>query len=123
MLMGSGLLFSVSVILFAVSTSLVMGIVFLFIGGVMATVFGTMIATFIQVEVPPELRGRIMSLYTITLIGFPSLGALGVGAIAELLGGIPGAPRAVLMGGIIVGAVLLLVSPSLRNHNIDVGNR
>lgn len=122
-LMGSGLLFSASVILFAVSTSLVMGIIFLLIGGVMATVFGTMIATFIQVEVPPELRGRIMSLYTITLIGFPSLGALGVGAIAELLGGIPGAPRAVLMGGIIMGAVLLLLSPSLRHHNIDVGNK
>ena len=118
-LVGSGLLFSISIILFALSTSLVMGIIFLFIGGVAATVFGTMVATFIQVEVPPELRGRIMSLYTITLIGFPSLGALGVGAIAELLGGIPGAPRAVLLGGIIVGAVLLLSSPSLRRHRIE----
>jgi hypothetical protein len=34
----------------------------------------------------------------------------------------PGALRTVLIGGIIVGAVLLLVSPSLRHHNIDVGN-
>lgn len=121
-LMGSGLLFSLSVILFALSTSLVMGILFLFVGGITATVFGTMIATSIQLEVPPELRGRIMSLYTITLIGFPSLGALGAGAIAELLGGIAGAPRAVLIGGIIVGAVLLLASPSLRHHDIEGRN-
>ena len=123
LLIASGLMLSVSVILFALSTSLVMGIIFLFSGGVTATVFGTIIATFIQVEVPPELRGRIMSLYTITLIGFPSLGALGVGALAELLGGIPGAPRAVLIGGTIVGVVLLLVSPYLRHRDIEAGKK
>ena len=117
-MVGCGLLFSASVILFAISPSLVMGIIFIFIGSVVATVFVTIIATFIQVEVPNELRGRIMSLYAITLIGFPALGGLGIGAIAELLGGIPGAPRAVLIGGIIVGAVLLIVSPSLRHRSI-----
>jgi hypothetical protein len=52
-----------------------------------------------------------MSLYAITLIGLPSLGALGSGASAELLGGIAGAPRAVLVGAAILGVVLILVSP------------
>jgi MFS family permease len=107
----SGLLFSVSIIGFAVSPSLVMGIVLLFIGGVLSTVFGTIIATFVQVATPNELRGRVMSLYAITLIGLPSLGALGSGASAELLGGIAGAPRAVLVGAAILGVVLILVSP------------
>ncbi|MFZ3114710.1 MAG: MFS transporter, partial [Syntrophales bacterium] len=118
-LVGCGLLFSASVILFAISPSLVMGIILIFIGGAAVTVCITIIGTFIQVEVPHELRGRITSLYTITLIGFPALGGLGIGALAELLGGIQGAPRAVLVGGIIVGAVSLLVSPSLRHRSIN----
>ncbi|MBI4633380.1 MAG: MFS transporter [Deltaproteobacteria bacterium] len=117
-MIGCGLVFSAAVILFSISTSLIMGICFIFIGGVMATVFGTIIATFIQIMVPGALRGRIMSLYTITLIGLPSLGGMGIGAIAELLGGIPGAPRAVWIGGAVVAALFLSVSPFFWRRNI-----
>lgn len=91
----------------------------LFIGGVTSTVFGTIISTFIQMVVPNELRGRAMSLYSITLIGLPSLGALGVGASAEFLGGLSGAPHAVLIGGIIVGLVLIFVIPMFWNRTFD----
>jgi MFS family permease len=111
-LVSSGLVFSAMIILFAVSRSLLMGCIFLFLSGVAATVFGTIIATFIQVRVPNELRGRIMSLYTITLIGLPSLGALGSGAVAQALGGVSGAPRAVAIGGVIVGVILAVAAPS-----------
>lgn len=119
LLILSGLVFSIFIILFAFSSSLLLGILFLFIAGGTATMVGTIIATFIQVEVPNELRGRIISLYTITLIGFPALGAMGSGAAAELLGGIQGAPRAVLIGGIIVGVVTLLVSPFFWKKKIN----
>ncbi|MGE5352291.1 MAG: MFS transporter [Acidobacteriota bacterium] len=107
----AGLVFSVSIVLFAMSPNLVLGILFLFINGVSATAVGTIIATFIQVIVPNELRGRIISLYTITLIGLPALGSLGSGAVAELLGGIQGAPRAVLIGGVIVGVIIVFSFP------------
>ncbi|MCU7493829.1 MAG: MFS transporter [Ignavibacteria bacterium] len=107
----SGLVFSISIILFAESQSLVLGIIFIFINGISATAVGTIIATFIQVTVPNELRGRIISLYTITLIGLPALGSLGSGAVAELLGGIQGAPRAVLIGGIIAGVIIVFTAP------------
>lgn len=107
----SGLLFSASLIAFALSTSLVMGIALLFFAGVTTTVFGSIIATFIQTATPNELRGRVMSLYTITLIGLPSLGAMGSGASAELLGGISGAPRAVLGGAVILGVILVFAAP------------
>jgi MFS family permease len=107
----SGLLFSLTVILFALSTSFWLGVILLFISGIAVTVFGTIISTFIQMAVPNELRGRVMSLYAITLIGLPSLGAMGVGSAAELLGGISGAPRAVLLGGMIVGILLILSIP------------
>ncbi|MGE5222850.1 MAG: MFS transporter, partial [Omnitrophica WOR_2 bacterium] len=117
-LIASGLLFSASIIAFAVSPVLVLGILLMFLAGVMSTVFGTIIATFIQVASPNELRGRVMSLYAITLIGLPSLGALGTGVVAEWLGGIYGAPRAVLIGAIFLAIVLVLVAPSFWRQTL-----
>ena len=117
-MIGNGVVFSASIIAFAVSPSLVVGIVLLFIAGVTTTIYGTIIATFIQVATPNELRGRVMSLYAITLIGLPALGALGSGTSAELLGGITGAPRAVLAGAVILGVVLILVSPFFWKRNM-----
>jgi MFS family permease len=122
-LVVSGLLFSATLIAFAVSPGLGAGLVLLFISGISSTVFGTIITTFIQVATPNELRGRVMSLYAITLIGLPSLGALGSGASAEWLGGIQGAPRAVLIGAALLGVVLVAVSPFFWNHRISVPPR
>ena len=102
----SGLLFSLAVLAFALSPNLGLGISFIFLAGVLSTVFGTIIATFIQMAAPKELRGRLMSLYAITLIGVPSLGALGSGAVAQRLGGLQGAPRAVALGAVILLVIL-----------------
>ncbi len=110
-MLASGLLFSVSLVAFAVSPSLWAGAILLFIAGVTSTVFSTIISIFIQFSVPNELRGRIMSLYTVTLIGLPSLGALGSGALADSLGGVQGAPRAVLLGAVALGIILVFVVP------------
>jgi MFS family permease len=117
-LITSGLIFSVCIIFFSISPTLWLGVFLLFVGGISSTVYGTIIATFIQVAVPNELRGRVMSLYAITLIGLPSLGALASGSLAELLGGIQGAPHAVLFGGSVVGIVLLLVTPLFWQRDI-----
>jgi len=117
-LIVSGLLLSASLIAFALSPMLWLGVGLLFVVGVTSTIFGTIIATFIQVAAPNELRGRVMSLYTITLIGLPALGALGTGAVAQMLGGIPGAPRAILIAAVILGVVLLLVSPFLWRRSL-----
>lgn len=123
LMIGSGLLFSVVIILFAISPSLFLGCLFLFLSGVTSTVFGTIIATFIQVAAPNELRGRVMSLYTITLIGLPALGSLGSGAVAQSLGGVSGAPHAVLIGGMIVGLILIVVTPLFWQRALDRTNQ
>ncbi|MDE3089416.1 MAG: MFS transporter [Chloroflexota bacterium] len=119
----SGLLFSASIVAFAVSPSLALGIALLFVAGVSTTVFGTIIATFIQIETPNELRGRVMSLYAITLIGVPSLGAMGSGASAEILGGIDGAPRAVLAGAVILGVILAFAAPFFWRRNMSAARK
>jgi MFS family permease len=111
-LLISGFLFSCSLVAFSLSPSIWLGLVLLFVAGVTSTVFSTIISTFIQLEVPGELRGRVMALYTVTLIGLPSLGALGAGALADLLGGIEGAPRAVLLSAAAMVVILVLVVPA-----------
>jgi len=122
----SGFLFSASLALFSISPTFGLGLLFLFVAGITTTVFSTVIATFLQLSVPNEMRGRVMSLYTVTLIGLPSLGALGIGAFAEWLGGVEGAPKAVLMGAIILAVILLLAIPvfwkrDLPEHQARVG--
>jgi len=116
-MIACGLMFALLIALFALSPSFVPGIVLLFLTGGVATVFGTIIATELQLTSPNELRGRVMSLYAITLIGLPSLGALGVGGLAERLGGLSGAPRAVLAGGAAMGLIMLVAAPSLWRHD------
>jgi MFS family permease len=118
LMLSSGVLFSIALVLFSTSPSFVLGLIFLFIAGITSTVFSTVIATFIQLSVPNEMRGRIMSLYTVTLIGLPSLGALGSGAFAEWLGGVEGAPHAVLIGAIILAVILLLVIPMFWKRDL-----
>src|SRR5579859_97570 len=110
-MVASGLLFSASLIAFAISPNLLLGTILIFVAGVTSTVLGTLISTFLQVDVPNELRGRVMSLYAITLIGLPSLGALGTGAFAQWLGGTAGAPRAVLLSAVLLAVVVLAFSP------------
>jgi MFS family permease len=115
----NGLLFCIALIGFALSPSFWLGLILLFIVGVTSTVFITVIATFIQVMTPNEMRGRVMSYYTVTLIGLPSLGALGSGAVAEWLGGINGAPRAVLIAAIALGIILVVVTPVFWKRSIN----
>jgi MFS family permease len=135
----SGLVFCVTLVAFALCPLFWPAVVLLVIVGMAATVFSTMIATMIQLRVPGELRGRVMSLYAITLIGLPSLGALGVAAVARALGtdtpsglarlllglldtigvdaltrplaGAAGAPRAIVLGALVVVVVLIVAAP------------
>ncbi len=113
-----GLLFSIALLIFALSPSFGLGLVLLFVAGITSTVFSTIIATFLQLCAPNEMRGRVMSLYTVMLIGLPSLGAMGSGAVAEWLGGVQGAPHAVLIGAVILGVILLFVLPMFWKRDL-----
>ena len=46
----------------------------------------TQINTLLQVHVDDEMRGRVLSLYTLTFFGFAPFGNLLVGALAEWIG-------------------------------------
>lgn len=69
--------------------------------GAATAVGGALAATLIQLTAPNELRGRIMSLYVMTLVGVPSAGALLAGTVGDAIG-----VRAAIGGG--AGIVIAL---------------
>ena len=88
---------SATVILFAHSTSFPFSCLMLMVLGWAIVSQAASINTFIQHEVPNELRGRVMSFYSLFFMGFMPMGAFQAGIVAHFLG----APAALTIGGII----------------------
>jgi MFS family permease len=76
----------VSLLLFAVSPWYVSSLPILGLAGIASAVSGASIATLIQLTVPPEIRGRIMSLYLLTVIALPSVGSFVLGLTGDQVG-------------------------------------
>jgi MFS family permease len=74
-----------SIVGFALSRSFVFSLALLGLSGLFATAFGSVTATILQSETHGHLRGRVMSLYAITLIGLGPLGSVLSGALATYL--------------------------------------
>jgi MFS family permease len=53
--------------------------------GIVNTIAGALIATLIQLGAPGHLRGRVMSLYLMTVVGVPSVGSFALGSLAEVI--------------------------------------
>jgi MFS family permease len=116
-LLASGVGLSVSLVLFAFAPRVTVAAAFLVCAGVCSTVFTTMCSTVMQLRVPAELRGRVMSLFVITLIGLPSLGSLALAFVARHTS----AQRAVVLGAalffVVLGAAARPVARQLRPRN------
>jgi MFS family permease len=73
----------------------------------------TSINTLIQAMVPDQLRGRVMSLYSMMFLGMAPLGSLVAGALADRIG----APVTVALGGLAslaAGIIFARKWPSMR---------
>lgn len=98
---------------FAVSSSLGLSLVLLVLVGLLITVFSACVRTMLQLEATEAYYGRVMSLNTITFIGFAPVGALVIGSIAESVG----IQSATLIGAAVVATVFAVVwvaRPTLR---------
>jgi MFS family permease len=113
----AGLTFAVLLAGFALSPWWTLGAVLLVLVGIISTAATTMIATMLQLEVPGHLRGRVMSLHAVTLIGVPSLGGLLVTNLTTWLGhganlaeiSATGAPLALVVGAVCVAILFILI--------------
>lgn len=111
-MMVSLLAFGGTLLLFAMSPWFLLALPFVLLADVFANVFGTVNSTAIQVLIPDEVRGRVMSLMMMTF-GLTPLGTLPVSIVAQEYG----APVAVGGAAIVtMGLAVLIyaVSPSLR---------
>lgn len=105
--------FGLLLIMFAVSRSYPLSLLLAFLLGVASQFYMTTISTVLQIELPNELRGRVMGIYGLAWELMP-VGGMIAGGIAEYAD----APVAVSMGGFMVAAMALFVAvthPGIRH--------
>jgi MFS family permease len=113
LLFGGLTLWTAALMAFAVSKNFTVSIVALLLYGLAQTAVGATAITVLQLRVPAEMRGRVMSLVTLLVMGVRPLGDFPAGALI----GIIGAPPTVLLSAAIVAGYtlhLLLARPALR---------
>jgi MFS family permease len=99
---GSILIWAVALTAFGLSTSLRISVLPLIGWGAAQNAAGATTLTLLQMRVPPEMRGRAMSLNTLLIMCLRPLGDFPVSAAVAVLGFRP----AVLMSALIVGIAL-----------------
>jgi len=106
-------MFGILLIFFAVSTSYPISLVLAFFLGLASQFYMTTINTVLQLNLPEQLRGRIMGIFGFTWDLMP-VGGIITGAIAEFAG----APIAVAFGGFMVAGLavaILVLKPGIRH--------
>jgi MFS family permease len=98
---------------FAVSGQFWISMTALLVFGIGQTLAGTTTITLLQIRVPEQMRGRVMSLNTLLIMGIRPLGDFPAGA---LIAGI-GAPGTVLLSATLVGiyGLTLAMRPAIRS--------
>ena len=91
--------------------SLLWALPFAFILGSGMVITGIGIQSTLQMAIPENFRGRVLSLYGICFMGGPALGALGIGAIAEVYG----FPVPIIAASLIVLVMLKVAWPKKRS--------
>ena len=96
--------FGVAIILFSFSRNFYLSALLLVPAGFSMMTQMSSSNTLIQAMIPDELRGRVMSVYSMMFMGLAPIGALLAGSLAGLIG----APETVALGGAIcvLGAVI-----------------
>jgi MFS family permease len=105
-----------ALLVFSVSRFYALSLISLFVAGYCQISFVAAANSRIQTMTPDHLRGRVMALYAQALIGVGPIGNLQAGALATLLG----PPKAMAIGAIIAGAVIVvirLVKPEVFGPN------
>lgn len=105
--------FPIVLALFAFNRSFLLALILAVLLGVGFMLQFTLINTLLQTRVANEMRGRVMSLYTLTFFGFTPFGNLALGALSEAIG----MPVALTLFAVVtLGAAVIIFrrTPELR---------
>ncbi len=113
LLLVSFLLWAAALLAFALSHALWLSMVALLLFGISQNGVGATTITLMQTRVPPQMRGRVMSLNTLFIMGIRPLGDFPAGGLIALIGG----PLTVVFSAAIVGGYtlyLVVARPVIR---------
>jgi len=106
-----GIVFGLSTFGFALSRTFALSLLFLFVDGWAMVSSVAVINTLLQTHVPGHMRGRVMSMYTLSFMGLLPVGNLLMGAFAEWIG----ARWALAAGGLVIAAFVAGLAVSDRD--------
>ncbi len=110
LLLGSAGVFVIALIAFATSRHYFASVALLVAVGACATAFSSTTQTLLQRATDDRMRGRVVSMFTVTVIGFQPLGALDLGWAIDHLG----APLAISAAALLVAVVALVMAPRVK---------
>ena len=113
LLLTAFLLWTGALLLFAFSRALWLSLLALLLFGISQNGVGATVITLAQTRVLPQMRGRVMSLNTLLIMGVRPLGDFPASALIALIGG----PLTVIISALIVGSYslyLLIGRPVIR---------
>jgi MFS family permease len=106
--------FGICILVFAVSKSMLLSVIALFLSGASDSISVVIRATILQTMTPNELRGRVQSVNGIFLASSNEVGAFESGVLAKLFGTVPSAIFGGIMTMLIVGFVSLRTRDLLK---------
>ena len=104
--------FPLMLMLFSTTRNLPVALIVLVITGAAQILIMNLANALVQTQIADEVRGRVMSVYSLTFLGLMPIGSLIAGGVADYAG----APFAVALGAVIcllVAALLAMVVPKL----------
>jgi len=108
--------FGLAIVAFAFSRTHAVALALLVVVGAAMIVQMATSNTYLQMTAPPELRGRIVSLYTLCFIGMAPFGSLLSGLLARQIG----VRGAVAVGGAVCLSAALIFAVRLRSLRREV---
>jgi len=114
--------FGIALVCLAVSRRMPLAVACCFVAGVAVTMAKAGSNTVLQTSLAPGKRGRVMSFYSMALIGVTPVGSLLLGAVADRFG----APLAIALGGLgtlAVAAVFARSLPEMHDERPAAGNQ
>lgn len=112
-LLGGILVSCGALIFFALSKSFPLSLALLFLIGLTNMGFRTIMTILLQLSTPAQMRGRVMSLLTVTTQGLTPLGALLTGALAAIIS----TPEAIVFSSValaVTAVVIMAKAPTVR---------